>query len=368
MSHRRNILFLTHTHLSEYCIAVWKLLRSDARLNARGIEFTSNDDQDIDEKLVPGKIMRARWAYLCRWDIVIIADHPSGIVMNDLCSKDYWPTLRIQHGIMGKKVDGRAYTYSQLAYDSEGNIRYTKIFAPSEYEKKIAVGYDREFEDIIAVVGSLQDDELIEMNHRRIELRESMGIQTQETVIFIVSTWGENSLFRRWGAEIINEAKKIATQYRFIVSIHPLESLYHSAGKDSLIKQFNDLKEEGFIVREPGEDWKKYLVISDLIITDHTALSVHGALIGRPFVYVPIPDEIIEPESPISKLKSISPILSEDARDLQDKINEALTNYPYALLKDISVSINSCPGESKQRIRNEIYKLIDLEAPREERS
>jgi hypothetical protein len=368
LSHRRSILFLAHAHLSEYCLSVWKLLGNDARLNARSIEFTSNDHQDIDEKLVPGKIIRARWAYLCRWDIVIIADHPSGTVMIDLCNKKYWPTLRIQHGIMGKKVDGRAYTYSQLAYDSGGNIRYTRIFAPSEYEKKIAVGYDRKFENVVGVVGSLQDDELIEMNHHRIELRESMGIRIRETVIFIVSTWGENSLFRKWGAAIISEAKNIAAKYRFIVSIHPLEYLYHPAGKDNIIKQFNDLRDEGFIVREPGEDWKKYLVISDLIITDHTALSVHGALIRRPFVYVPIPEEVIAPESPISKLKNISPVLSADARDLQDKINDALTNYPYGLLKDVSMSINSCTGESEQRIRNEIYKLMDLEAPQEGRS
>ena len=271
--------------------------------------------------------------------------------------------MRIPHGIIGKKVDGKAYTYSKHAYDSSGRVMYSCIFATSEHEKRIAVGYDREYESIVKVVGSLQDDQLLDMMNQRRAIRKSFGIKDEEIAVFIVSTWGQNCLFRRWGAAIINEAQKIKHKYRFIISIHPLEYRDNPAGKEKLQQYFKLLDEEGFLIREPSEDWKKYLIACDLIITDHTALSAHGALIKRPFVYVPLPDDVIEPESPISMLKNISPVLQDDARDLNEKIEEALTKYPYDRLDEVAKAINSCPGESKKRIKRAIYDLLKLEQP-----
>jgi len=190
-----------------------------------------------------------------------------------------------------------------------------------------------------------------------------MGIKGDEKVVFIVSTWGPNSLFRKWGSSIIHEARKIKDKYRFIISIHPLEYKENPMGRRVLDEYIDALKEEGFYIREPGEDWKQYLIACDLIITDHTALSLHGALIRRPFVYVPIPEGIVEQESPVSLLKNISPKLRDDAQDLQDKITEALNSYRYDHLEEVAKTINSYPGESKKRITKEIYELLGLEIP-----
>ena len=360
---KRRILFITVQHLSEYVLDLWNVLRNDNRLSVYSIGIYDSSGNIVSKEKYPGAIIRAGWAYWIKWDLVITADHPSSIVRSDFFSKEHWPTLRIPHGIIGKKHDGKAYTYSKLAYDSSGRIMYSCIFAASEHEKRIAVSYDREYERIVKVVGSLQDDQLLGMVHQRSSIRKRMGIRGDEKVIFIVSTWGPNSLFRKWGSSIIHEAKKIKDKYRFIVSIHPLEYKKNPMGRVKLDEYFNALKEEGFYIREPDEDWKQYLVACDLIITDHTALSLHGALIRRPFVYVPLPEGIIEQESPVSLLKNISPKLRDDAQDLQDKIIEALNNYPYDLLEEVSKAINYYPGESKKRITNEIYELLAIAAP-----
>jgi hypothetical protein len=363
LTKKRRVLFITESHLMEYLVDVWNLLRTDEELYFRSIEIYQESEGSVRRKEQLGDIIRARLAYLCKWDLVITTNHPSSIVTKDFCNKEYWPTLRIQHGIMGKKVDGRAHAYSKYAYDSSGRIMYSCIFASSEYEKKIAVGYDQEYNRVVKVVGSLQDDQLLDLMQQRSTIRNTFGIKDEEVVVFIVSTWGQNCLFRRWGTKVINEALKIKDKYRFIISIHPLEYGKNPAGKEKLEQYFKSLAAEGFLIREPQEDWKKYLIACDLIITDHTALSAHGALIKRPFVYVPIPDDIVEPESPISLLKNISPKLRDDAQDLQDKIQEALNDYPYGLLDDVAKAINSYPGESKKRINEEIYHLLKLAPP-----
>jgi hypothetical protein len=363
LTKKRSILFITNSHLTNYLVDVWNLLHTDKRLYFRSIAIYQVSERQFTLKEQPGDIIKARLAYLCKWDLVVTADHPSSVVTKDFCNKEYSPTLRIQHGIMGKKVKGRAYAYSRFAYNSLGQIMYSCIFASSEYEKKIAVDYDHEYDGVVKVVGSLQDDQLLDMMNQRKAIRKSFGIKDEEIAVFIVSTWGQNCLFRRWGAAIVNEARKIKDKYRFIISIHPLEYRENPAGKENLMQYFKLLDGEGFLIRDPSEDWKKYLIACDLIITDHTALSAHGALIKRPFVYVPLPDDAIEPESPISMLKNISPVLQDDARDLPEKIEEALTKYPYDRMDEVAKAINSYPGESKKRIRKEIYDLLKLKQP-----
>ena len=123
--------------MSEYILDLWNILRKDNRLNVYSIGIYDRSGNIVSKEKHPGAIIRARWACWIKWDLVITADHPSSIVRSDFCSNENWPTLRIPHGIIGKKVDGKAYTYSKHAYDSSGRVMYSCIFATSDHEKKL---------------------------------------------------------------------------------------------------------------------------------------------------------------------------------------------------------------------------------------
>jgi hypothetical protein len=104
------------------------------------------------------------------------------------------------------------------------------------------------------------------------------------------------------------------------------------------------------------------MIASDILLTDHTSLALHGALLGLPFVYSPVPDDVLEAGTIIRQIRDISPTLRPDASNLRDALLEARDHYPSDRLKEIASQIESYPHRAAERIREEIYTLLELPA------
>jgi len=344
-------------HLSE----LWELFKDDQNLIfylflLHGDERPGEMER-VSHKL-PVRIIGNWKLHLKQWDLVIIADH--------LCSHDIsgwnlfsWPTLRIPHGMAGKRVEGELYAFGSKCYDENGRIRYTRMFVYSEAERRKAIEMDHEFSKKVFVVGNLKSDRLLEKSRDRDEIRHQLGIANGEILVLIVSTFGPNCLLNMMGGALLSELRRLFGQFRFALSIHPMEYLSKSTGECSWGERLRTLRAEGLLVLDPGEDWEPYVVASDVILTDHTSLSLYGLALRHPYVYVPVHETMVDKDGLTWQLMAISPTLRPDASNLKECLMQALNEYPLEKLKELNENFCSYPGEAKARTQQAVYDMLD---------
>ena len=363
LGRRRRILLLCNgTQLVDYLSDVWELI---------------NDDQDLVFCLYlvhgdtrPGEVARAAQVlpvrridkvelYLTHWDLVMVADHVHAGTGLTYVNGFSWPTLFTNHGIPSGLVDGECYEYGKGCYDEKGRIRYTRILAASEADRRVALAMDPGLSEKVLVVGSLKGDRLVEMARTRDEIRHRLGIGRGEVLVLITSTYGPHCLFNMMGDALLVEIRRLSHLFRFALTIHPMEYRSPATGTRSWGDRLSDLRREGFLVADPGERWEPYLVASDVIVADHTSLALYGMALRRPYVYAPIPEALVGKSTLTRRLLGISPTLRPDASNLRESLVQALKEYPLEMLAELDQQLNSFPGEAKARVRQAVYELLN---------
>lgn len=350
-------------NFADYIAQVTDLLNNDSRIQFYLLTFRRKDRPDGEEyisKFLPYKKINRLWAYLIKWNLIITACANSN---KPLITKFRCPSLKIEHGIeSGKIMDGKLMVLGSNLFDCifKNNIRFTKIFSSSSFNKERAIKYHPELLDIMTVVGFLDSDRLIETRIHKNSIRSNLGLNSDKKIVFVLSSWGPNCLFNLIGMPFLKEAKKLMSEYIFILNVHPLEHRRKPKGRIVWGDFIKTQKKFGFIVREPSQDWVPYMVACDVLISDYTSLCLNGSQIGLNTIFAPFPDHCTKRGSLIWELRQISPVLNETASNLKEKLNEALNNTQMEKLKDLSKKINSYPGEAKTRYKEEIYKVLDL--------
>jgi len=354
--------------MADHIKDVWDILKDDQRLNFFLYDsFRTNDMPNAKTHIyntLPFTRVSRMKVKVRHWDLLISPDH-SRI---HLLKKSDCPILRTRHGIASGKLItkkdsqflGSTTTFGKKMYDKNGEIRYTRMFAISEANRQLAISLDKANEDVVVAVGDLRDDKMLAIAENRDEIRQQMGFGPDDKVVFVLSTWGQHCLFETMGDAFFEQANNLKEKYSFILSAHP--HLYRPKEDGSRIwgKYIRKYKDQGYMVREPQEDWMHYMVACDVILTDQTSLAVHGALLNKPYVYSHIKNEILSEGFLPWRLREISPKLNENATNLQECLIEALQQYPYDKLSKITKDVNSHPGKAKDRIRKEIYNLLNL--------
>jgi hypothetical protein len=62
-------------------------------------------------------------------------------------------------------------------------------------------------------------------------------------------------------------------------------------------------------------------------------------------VFVPVPEEVIGPDSPVWRLRDISPVIREDAADLGEVAREDVKEQPADVGKQLPMIRNRLPPE-----------------------
>jgi hypothetical protein len=340
----------------------WALIKDDPRLRFRlllPLGEESPGAYDLIRAKLPVKTISLFWAYLVPWDLMIMADHC--LQLSELVDGNGVPPVRFCHGIPSKRVNGENYAFGARAYTSQARMRYKRIFVGSQAIKEFAVKLDPAFEPIVSVVGSLEEDRLLAQVGQREYFRQQLGISQGEVVVLVTSTWGPYCLMEQMGDSLLAQAQKLKSKFKFIFSVHPLEYRPKANGERVWGQYLSSQPSQGFMVRDPSEDWIPYMLACDILLTDHTSLASRGAVLERPMVYVPVPDEVIDPGGIIWQLRDISPQIKHNASDLADCLATVRETYPYDKLKLIAEKMNSYPKQAAQRIKQEIYPLLEIE-------
>lgn len=189
--------------------------------------------------------------------------------------------------------------------------------------------------------------------------RAELNVRTGQTLVAVTSTWGQASLLARHPKLLRRLLDELPANHRVILTMHPAVWSEHGPGQ---IKAFlRDVRGAGLDVVDFGEDWRGLLAAADVLIGDHTSVSVYGAASGVPFLLSHFAEKEIDPNSVMADLAQHSPVLSNE-RSLLDQLDEARKAQPDQQ-RVASDRISSVPGKSAEILRQTLYQLLELSEP-----
>lgn len=308
-------------------------------------------------------------AYLCEWDMVVVADHSRHQLMS---VPRKCPVVYIGHGPQNKSRPRNETTraYSDFAFNRWSILNFYRKKQPIyslmlEGEGKVrdlAIETNPSLSDVIVVVGNMVYDSILSQTDRREEFRHRLGIGSNEIAVFVLSTWRPECLIESVGDEFLEESRKLLSEFKFIISVHPNEYVPEHSGQRVWGEYLPTQRKYGYIIREPDEDFIPYMVACDIVLTDHTCLADYAILLQKPTICVPVSHEYIWKGSITWQLYQFAPILN-DMRNLREALLKTKSDYPFEKLVRLANSMNPYPGEAAHRISKAIYDLLKLSPP-----
>ena len=359
ISKKTRILFVAKNMLSLKCFKSYYDLLKEENLYIYITNSPSCRSDEIEKikKNCGKEFIKFTKSRLMPWKLIIFSDHDTMYKFSTMPKK-----LRISHGIYGSKlVDGVPYRYDKKWVEYRGKNFYTAILEPSIYSYKFAIKHNPNLKNVVKVVGDIEADNLLKLEVKREDIRDAFGYNKNDFVILVQSTYGENSLMETIGKELINKCVELSkkNKWKFIFQTHPNYwdgpvSKIKPYGKFLLTKK--DCK--NVIIITPKEHWAKYMVASDIAITDHTSLSMTYALLKKPLLFVNIPGIRLIKNNPGERLYLKMPKIN-NIEEIEDKIRFANRNFKKDFLDNTIGDILSYSGESSKRIKKEILKILD---------
>lgn len=251
--------------------------------------------------------------YVMRWALVVCPDmdYPFWLKRGTI------PTLYIGHGSGGISYDGgeHSYDYSSASLDAKGRPLYDIMLEPNKETAKMMKS-DPVYGPVIRSAGYRFAYKMKEAASGKEEYQRSLGIPAGKKVVSIWGSWNKESLFHVLGAELFDVCGELKKQgYEFIFSIHPREYQAYADDVQPMGELVENQRENGFFVRSPGEDWLPYMMASDMIVVDYSAMLSLAVLAGKKVILSDFPDSRIWKKSMYYEIKQIFPVIQK-AREL----------------------------------------------------
>jgi hypothetical protein len=203
------------------------------------------------------------------WDVIFFAAHGGAHLFPETSVK-----VHVQHGLGAGKIVGMSnYTYGSDWVLQNGKPIYDLFFESSIQEAiRIAVNFPHVAQGL-RVVGSPLLDFLIEQQSNTSEIRTHWGIHPNQTVIGLLSTWGDHTLI-----DDISQVDNLLIQSLhfddcLIPIVHPNMRKSMSFVKILDLWQ-NKTSNTRIIMPNTFQDSLRAISIMDYAITDHTSTAL----------------------------------------------------------------------------------------------
>jgi hypothetical protein len=356
----KRVLFACHnglmaTHLAE----IHHLLKDDPRLSfhvvRRPSEYSEGEFEAIQQAL-PLPTHSLLSAYFNRWDLIVLADHPGAF--RCLANPRLRSVLRISHGVGSKLVSGSDYLFGPRMRDSLGRPYFSCMFESSTERVNQMVTLQPDLKGIIRLVGSSQIDALAMARATR--QRQASPLGGRRRVLF-ASSWGEGNLFQKNAPSLSAELLRLGTQADIVLRPHPNLYSSHLTPDQTWRTVFQHGPGAGIRFSAPDEALSAAFAWADvLVIDDLSSVALMAACVGLPLVLMPSESPKVGKDCFVRRLIDLVPI-APSPENLGRAIDRALSEPPHPELAELAKTINSIPGESGARMRQEIYRLLDLE-------
>ncbi|MFL6074154.1 MAG: hypothetical protein ACJ73S_12225 [Mycobacteriales bacterium] len=209
------------------------------------------------------------------------------------------------------------------------------------------------------VTGDVCYDRLLASLWRRKEYRRALGVDDEEQLIVVASTWGADSLYGQDPELLVRlqaEQAGLPDGYRLAVLLHP--NVWYGHGVWQVRTWLAAAVRAGLSLVGPEEEWRAVLAAADGLVGDHGSATVYGAAIGLPVLLAGAPGDTVDPESAAGGLARIAPRLRCD-HPLRPQFAALVGQGRQA----VAGLVSSRPGEAAAATRAVMYRLLDLSEP-----
>jgi len=231
----------------------------------------------------------------------------------------------------------------------------------------LALSHDRELDvlrrqcpeavEAAVVVGDPCADRLVASLPMRRAYRRGLGVDDDQTLVVISSTWGRDGLFGHW-PDLLPQlmAQLPADRYRIAALLHP--AVWDAHGHRQVRAWLRDCREAGLVLPEPTQDWRGLVVAADHVIGDHGSVTAYAAAVGRRILLLP-------DRQPLSATGTPQQLVAANASRLDPRIPVVpqLTGAREMDRHGVMAALTGRPGEAALLLRRTMYGLLDLAEP-----
>lgn len=319
-------------------------------------KMLSELELELENEKISIKVSSYRFSMFFPWALIFFADITAAHQSFSARSKK----IRLEHGLPAGKADKNGYSviYSEGLLDCNGQLAYDAIFSSSRNIPLTINPKLPSFFDTIKYTGCLRMDHLLENNFARSEIRKNLNIPGNKCIVFITSSWGNESLIAQWGKDFYNQLSLLSHKYHFIVTVHPHNYRHlHYRGKITE-NTFKSFKEKGGIVITPEQDWVPYLACADILLTDYTSLSLYFVALKRPIVCLKLPESLGVVDAEMYRMEKISTSIN-NVEQLEDSLDKAMSSVisedHVALAGELCVN----KGQAWKHMRLAIWNILE---------
>lgn len=208
------------------------------------------------------------------------------------------------------------------------------------------------------VIGCPVYDRIVASKPRRAEYRDCFEVLPGQKLVVVTSTWGQHgtvgreaSLPKRLLAQLPSD------EYRILLILHPNIWAGHSAAQiKSILREELD---SGLVVIPPRARWEAGLIAADIVLGDHSSLSIYAASIGCRFLLTADGRVELVPESPLTRLCAEATRL-DPRGDLRGQIEAHLMTPRKRSAEEVANTIFQEQGTSWAKFRREVRALAGL--------
>jgi hypothetical protein len=327
-------------------------------------ERSSFDDGTIDLiQKVGGRIVPWEQALATEFDLIIGASFTGGF------RRLRGPQMIISHGTGiakttaippgGEVETSDVWAPDQQAGDQDEMTRTVNVIAHS-FELEIFAADQPEGVSFL-VAGDPCFDRLEASLSGFERYRRAMEVPDGVKLVVITSTWGPHSLlFQDPGLPARLVAELPTDEFRVAMILHP--NIWFGHGGWQVRTWLRRALAGGLALVPPQDAWRGALVAADLVIGDHGAVTFYGAGLGKTVLLASDGDEEVVRDTPSERLMRAAPKLVA-SEPLLPQVEVALEEHREDRYDAIINSMFEYRGEALERMRDEIYRILDLKPP-----
>jgi hypothetical protein len=207
------------------------------------------------------------------------------------------------------------------------------------------------------VVGDPCFDRLIASLPSRQRYRRALGVNDDQEVVVVGSTWGPDGNFGHWPDLLPTVMSQLpADRFRVAALLHP--AVWEAHGHRQVRAWLRDCCDGGLLLPDPTEDWRPFVVAADHVIGDHGSVTAYAASIGRRVLLLSGMRTLTASGSP-QRVVAASAARLDPRQLILPQLRDARTIDPQA----VTAALTAYPGEAAARLRETMYRLLGLPEP-----
>ena len=330
---KKILLFCSSRTMEEHLVNFMEQLEDQPQYTfylCFGDYYPDGKKQDKSQTLFRDKnviMVTSSWQlYMGLWDLVACAD----LELPFWVKKGTIPTVYVCHGSGAVSYDNgkTTYDYGNDSLDENGQPIFDIMLEPNKETAKF-MSKDPVFGKTIRSGGYRYAWRLKEASEKKEDYKKELGIAADKKVVSVWGSWGKESLFHMLGGELFTVCEELKQKgYEFIFSIHPREYQRYDEQIEPLGEKVEACRERGMLVRSPQQDWLPYMMASDVVVIDYSAMLSLAVLAGKKIIQTDFPEGKVWKRSMYAELRKVFPVISR-AEDLEAALREVLGTDKY---------------------------------------